>query len=67
LTRAQALLRDVNIFLNLTGMKPTNLGKAALNDPALYFKLKRGRRLYEETEERLRRYMEVYSAVRSQQ
>lgn len=60
MTRSEALKRDIDIFLGLTGMKPTPFGKAALNDPAFYIKLSRGRRMYSETEDRVRQYMKDY-------
>jgi hypothetical protein len=62
--RTAALLRDIDTFLSLTGMRPTNLGKASINDPALYIKLKRGRRLWEETEERVRGFMSMYAKIK---
>lgn len=64
-TRSQALLAEIDNFLKLTGMKPTNFGKKAINDPALMIKLRRGRRLYEETEARVRRYMAVYAEAKA--
>ena len=62
--RTEALLRDVDAFLSLTGMKPTNLGRGALNDPAFYIKLKRGRRLFSETEDKVRGFMRMYARIK---
>jgi len=62
--RTAALIRDIDIFLGLTGMKPTNFGKASISDPALYLKLKRGRRLWPETEDRVRGFMSMYKRIK---
>lgn len=59
--RSAKLLQEIDVFLGLTRMKPTNFGKAALNDPAFYGKLRNGRRLYGETEDRVRQYMVDYA------
>lgn len=63
MTRSEKLKSEIDIFLGLTGMKPTNFGKAALNDPAFYGKLRNGRRLFSETEDRVRQYMIDYARV----
>lgn len=63
MTRSEALKRDIDIFLGTTGMKPTNFGKAALNDPAFYGKLRDGRRLYGETEDKVRQFMVDYARL----
>lgn len=62
--RTAELLRDIDAFLQLTGMKPTNLGRASINDPMLYSDLKKGRRLWEDTEQRVRGFMRMYSAFK---
>lgn len=62
--RTSELLKDIDAFLELTGMKPTNLGLAAINDPMLYGDLKRGRRLWDETEQKVRGFMRMYAAVK---
>lgn len=61
--KTQALLRDIDTFLKLTGMKKTNFGRGAISDPMLYSDLKRGRRLFHETEERVRGFMSMYARV----
>ena len=64
MTRSETLKRDIDIFLGLTGMKPTNFGKYALNDPAFYGKLRDGRRTYGETEDKVRQYMVHYARLK---
>ncbi len=59
--RTVALLRDVDLFLKLTGMKPTNFGRDAINDRGLMTKLRRGRKLWLDTEQRVRAYMDTYA------
>lgn len=67
MTRSEKLKREIDLFLGLTGMKPTNFGKFALNDPAFYGKLRDGRRLYGETEDRVRQYMVDYARLAAMQ
>lgn len=55
--KTQTLLRDIDLFLMLTDMKPTNFGINAINDPGLIGKLRKGRKLWSETEQRIRDYM----------
>jgi hypothetical protein len=62
--RSAALLREIDTFLDSTGMKPTNLGRGALNDPAFYGKLRKGRRLFAETEEKVRGFMSMYARIK---
>ena len=64
MTRSQKLKREIDLFLGLTGMRPTNFGKSALNDPAFYGKLRDGRRLYGDTEDRVRQYMDDYARLK---
>ena len=60
----QTLLEQIDTFLSLTGMKKSNFGKYALNDPMLYSDLKRGRRLWADTEARIRSFMSTYARAK---
>jgi hypothetical protein len=48
---------DVEAFLAETNMSQTAFGKAALKDPRLVHGLRKGRRLWPETEARVREFM----------
>lgn len=51
------LLREVEAFLRLTGMKPTRLSIGATSDRHFVRKLRMGRRVWPETAERVRAFM----------
>lgn len=51
------LIERIEAFLSQTGMMPTVFGKAALNDPTFVFKLRKGRRVWPETAERVEDFM----------
>jgi len=61
------LLDDIEAFLATHSMKPTNFG-AALGDRHLVRQMRAGRRLWPETEDKVRRYMATYrpDAARSE-
>lgn len=65
MTRTEVLLRDIDLFLDLAQMKPSRLGAEAIGDPSLYNDLKRGRRLWDETEQRVRDWMKEYARLRA--
>lgn len=65
MTRTEALLRDIDLFLDLAKMKPSRLGTEAIGDPMLYNDLKKGRRLWDETEQRVRDWMKEYARLRA--
>lgn len=51
-------LRDaVEAFISTTGVSPTAFGRLALNDPGFVFEIRRGRRVWPETEARVRAYI----------
>lgn len=51
----------VEQFLNATNMSPVTFGRRALNDPHFVGQLRNGRRLWPETEARVRHFMATYS------
>lgn len=56
------LLSDIEAFLSAHKMSATRFGEAAMNDRHLVRTLRTGRRLWPETEEKVRRYMVTYRA-----
>jgi hypothetical protein len=54
------LLNDVERFLIASGMSPTRFGDEALGDRHLVRTLRRGRRLWPETEAKVRGFMATY-------
>lgn len=62
LTReAMALLDDIETFLDEAGISPTALGDQALGDRHFVRQLRNGRRVWPETEEKVRSFMAAYS------
>jgi tRNA-dihydrouridine synthase len=53
---------EVDAFLERTGVAPTIFGRDALGDPNFVKDLRNGRRLWPETEAKVRDYMEKYRA-----
>lgn len=53
----QTLRRDVEEFLRARSMSAVTFGRSALNDPHLVRDLRNGRRLWPETEARVRAFM----------
>lgn len=51
------LLSEIEGFLTRTGMSPTAFGRGSLGDPCLVPDLKEGRRLWPETEAKVRAFM----------
>jgi len=54
------LLPDIEAFLETHSVAPTAFGVMALNDRHLVRQLRRGRRLWPETEAKVRRFMATY-------
>jgi hypothetical protein len=54
---ARALLREIDSFLDGTGMLPTQLGRAAVNDGNFVARLRRGRTPKLHTIDAIRGYM----------
>lgn len=59
-THTDALLREVDAFLNEAGMSPTAFGRDALGDPAFVFELRNGRDCRGSTFSRIRAQIEHY-------
>lgn len=51
------ILEAIERFLTETRTDPTTFGKRALGDPRFVFDLRKGRRLWPETEAKVRAYM----------
>ena len=60
------LLDDIEAFLDRHGMAPTRLGDEALSDRHFVRQLRRGRRVWPETEAKVRRFMAEYRPVAAQ-
>jgi hypothetical protein len=54
------LLDQIDLFCATHGMKPTRFGALALNDKALVAQLRKGRRLWPETSDKIVRFMASY-------
>lgn len=54
------IAQDIEAFLGAHGMKATRFGVLALNDRHLVRQLRNGRRLWPETEAKVRRFMATY-------
>lgn len=54
------ILSDIQAFCDAHGMKPTRFGELALNDKPFVGQLETGRRLWPETEAKVRRFMATY-------
>ena len=52
------LLRDVERFLNKSKQSPARFGREVMGDPRFVFDLRRGREPREQTERRVRTYLE---------
>lgn len=55
-----ALREEIEAFLRLTGMKPTRFSISATRDRHFVRKLRMGRRVWPDTEERVRKFMRSY-------
>lgn len=54
------LLSDIEVFLTTHDMSPTRFGRDALNDRHFVKALRGGRRVWPETEAKVRRFMAQY-------
>ena len=54
------LLTDIEAFLTTHEMKPTRFGEGALKDRHFVSQLRKGRRVWPETEAKARRFMATY-------
>ena len=54
------LIRDIDDFCARTGMAESRLGLLSLNDKAFVHKIKRGRRVWSETESKVRAFMDAH-------
>lgn len=55
---AESLLRRIEAFLRLTGMRPTAFGRKAVRDGLFLLDLRRGRRPRPSTERRVQAYLD---------
>lgn len=58
--REQKLIEDIDVFLTETSMKPTRLGTNALGDPGFVSGLRNGRKVYSDTDQKVRAYMAAF-------
>lgn len=56
----EQLIADIDAFCIAHNVSPTELGLGALNDRPFVAQLKAGRRVWPETEGKVRRFMEEY-------
>ncbi|MBW6524450.1 hypothetical protein KZ810_13155 [Sphingomonas sp. RHCKR47] len=61
------ILSDVEAFLKATGMAATRFGDKAMGDRHLVRQLRGGRRLWPETEKKVRDFMADHSASANEQ
>ena len=56
----ETLLAEIEAFLVTHDMAPTRFGHEALGDRHLVFQLRRGRRLWPDTADKVRKFMVTY-------
>lgn len=54
------LVADIDAFVAASGMSPITFGRKALGDPHFVRDLKEGRRVWPETEDKVRAFMRDY-------
>ena len=59
---AQVLLSDIEAFLEQHQISPVSFGRQAMNDPHFVRDLRKGRRVWPETDEKARSFMSAYGA-----
>lgn len=59
-----SFIQTVDAFLERTGMAPVTFGREAMNDPHFVRDLRNGRRLWPETEAKVRAFMASYDPGR---
>lgn len=63
--RDDPLREEIEVFLRLTGMKPTRFSAQATRDRHFVRKLRKGRRVWPETAARVRAFMRSYNPAAS--
>jgi hypothetical protein len=63
MSATEALLSEIEGFSLRAGIKPSTLGRKAINDGKLYERLKNGGSVTLETAERIRKWMHEYGSV----
>ena len=58
--KTDPILAEIRQFLTRTGMSKSAFGKVALNDTKLFWRLQAGRRMWPETEARIRAAITKY-------
>jgi hypothetical protein len=61
------LLDEIRLFCEVHSMAPTTFGDKALNDKPFVTQLENGRRVWPETEAKVRRFMATYRPDTEQQ
>jgi hypothetical protein len=61
----ETLLSDIRTFCQAYALPETRFGALVLNDTAFVHKLAKGRRLWPETEAKVRRFMATYCPDRA--
>lgn len=54
------MVSAVEAFLDRTSMSPVTFGREAMNDPHFVRDLRKGRRVWPETDEKVRTFMATY-------
>jgi hypothetical protein len=60
----EALLQDIEGFLDRVGMTATKFGKLSVNDPTLVHRMRKGADVRMETAEKLRKFMAEHQSPR---
>lgn len=60
------LLSDIRAFCDAHELKPSRFGELALNDKPFVAQLEAGRRVWPETEAKVRRFMATYRPTRDE-
>lgn len=62
---SETLSRMIDRFLKRTGCAPTTLGRGALGDPSFVTELRNGRRVWPDTERKVRDWMREFEAAQA--
>jgi 2,4-dienoyl-CoA reductase-like NADH-dependent reductase (Old Yellow Enzyme family) len=65
-TTGQPLIVAIDAFLNDRSVSPVSFGRAAMNDPHFVRDLRKGRRVWPETEAKVRQFMASYQSAEQQ-
>lgn len=60
----ETLITEINAFCDRHNLPPTRFGMLALNDKAFVSQVKAGRRIWPETEVKVRHFMTTYRPTR---